>query len=124
MQYVCTDRDFDMQTRTAVLQPRVCQIVVRLYVHCMVVVARPYYTGPKAVGDGGPKAIGDVTPQQVGAFQFIINSGPTARAKAAMHTNRAAMHELWESQVGAELWVIGKTVEALFNTVAAATVSE
>jgi hypothetical protein len=44
MQYVCTDRDFDMQTRTAVLQPRVCQIVVRLYVHCMVVVARTYYT--------------------------------------------------------------------------------
>ena len=44
MQYVCTDRDFDMQTRTAVLQPRVCQIVVRLYVHCMVVVARSYYT--------------------------------------------------------------------------------
>ena len=27
------DRDFDMQTRTAVLQPRVCQIAVRLYVH-------------------------------------------------------------------------------------------
>ena len=38
------DRDFDMQTRTAVLQPRVCQIAVRLYVHCMIVVARPYYT--------------------------------------------------------------------------------
>ena len=44
MQYVCTDRDFDTQTRTAVLQPWVCQIAVRLYVRCMVVVARPYYT--------------------------------------------------------------------------------
>ena len=80
--------------------------------------------GPRRSATEGPKAIGDVTPQQVGAFQFIINSGPTARAKAAMHANRAAMHELWESQAGAELWVIGKTIEALFNTVAAATVTE
>ena len=28
------------------------------------------------------------------AFQFIINSGPAARAKAAVHANRAAMREL------------------------------
>ena len=82
--------------------------------------------GPKAIGDGGPKAIGlpKATPQQVGAFQFIINSGPAARAKAAVHANRAARRELWESQVDAELWVIGKTIEALFNAVAAVTVTE
>ena len=93
--------------------------------------------GPKAVGDGGPKAIGlpKATPQQVGAFQFIINSGPAARAKAAVHANRAARRDAWASQVRAEaaameygtelgLWIIGKTVEALFNTVAAVTVAE
>eukprot|EP01044_Picomonas_judraskeda_P002044 COSAG03_NODE_135_length_11863_cov_11.909470_8_plen_189_part_00 len=82
--------------------------------------------GPKAIGDGGPKAIGlpRATPQQVGAFQFIINSGPAARAKAAVHANDAARRELWESQVDAELWVIGKTIEALFNAVAAVTVTE
>ena len=82
--------------------------------------------GPKAIGDGGPKAIGlpKATPQQVGAFQFIINSGPAARAKAAVHANDAARRELWESQVDAELWAIGKTIEALFNAVAAVTVTE
>jgi hypothetical protein len=31
---------------------------------------------------------------------------------------------MWNSQVDAELWVIGKTIEALFNTVAAVTVTE
>ena len=41
-----------------------------------------------------------------------------------MHANRAARRELWESQVDAELWVIGKTIEALFNAVAAVTVTE
>ena len=65
-----------------------------------------------------------MSPQQVGAFQFIINSGPAARAKAAVHANDAARRELWESQVDAELWVIGKTIEALFNAVAAVTVTE
>ena len=56
-------------------------------------------------------------------FTFT-NSGPAARAKAAVHANRAAMREMWNSQVDAELWVIGKTIEALFNTVAAVTVTE
>ena len=68
----------------------------------------------------GPRIEADPA-QETATFAQLLRA---ALGPKTMHANRAAMREMWDSQVDAELWVIGKTIEALFNTVAAVTVTE